>query len=418
MRDVDICIVGPGIVALSTAMQLIELNPALSVILLEKEQEIGRHQTSHNSGVLHAGVYYQPGSLKAEFCRIGVGATVRFCREHGIPLEQCGKLLVATDAVELERMKDLERRSRENGLRIESLDRTALAHREPRIAGLGALFVPTTGIVDWHQVALAMADRFRAAGGIILTQCEASVISEGPNDVTVIAGSERIRTKHLIACGGLMADRLADLCGVGSDFRIVPFRGEYFVLPESKNDLVKHLIYPIPNPSLPFLGVHLTRMIGGYVTVGPNAVLGLAREAYRRRDIRLSDMRDYLTFPGFWRMLRAHFGAGISEFGSSLSRRRYLALCREYCPELALDDLLPHRAGVRAQAVLRDGTLVHDFLIRTSARTIHVCNAPSPAATCSLPIGSHLTRLAAAHFALVVKRGDRQVLPQVGACAV
>jgi (S)-2-hydroxyglutarate dehydrogenase len=400
MTDVDICIVGGGIVALSTAMQLLERYPALTVAVLEKEKEIGLHQTSHNSGVLHAGVYYAPGSLKAEFCRIGVAATVRFCHEHGIAIEQCGKLLVATDALELARMASLEARSRLNKLATERLDARELAQREPSITGLGALFISKTGIVDWRRVALAMAERFRDAGGALLTEHEVSEIHEGPGDIAVATSKGPLRARHLIACGGLMADRLARLCGIEMDFRIIPFRGEYFRLPSSRNGIIRHLIYPIPDPAMPFLGVHLTRMIDGYVTVGPNAVLGFAREAYRRRNVNLRDIGDYLAFPGFWRMLRAHFGSALSELGSSLSRRRYLQLCRKYCPELTLDDLLPHRAGVRAQAVLRDGTLVHDFLIRRTARTIHVCNAPSPAATCSLPIGAHLTGLAAEHFSL------------------
>lgn len=401
MRDVDICIVGGGIVALSTAMQLLERAPGLTVVLVEKERELGLHQTSHNSGVLHAGVYYQPGSLKAEFCRVGVEATLRFCREHAIRLEQCGKLLVATDEPELQRMTALEARARQNGLAIERLDAVELARREPHISGRGALFVPVTGIVDWRQVALAMASRVRALGGTILTEWPVADLREEADGVTVTSGTGgTLRASHLIACAGLNADRLARLCGIEADFRIVPFRGEYFRLPPSKNEIVRHLIYPIPNPAMPFLGVHLTRMIGGYVTVGPNAVLGFAREAYRRGDANLRDMADYLGFPGFWRMLRAHAGAAASEAASSLSRRRYLALCRKYCPELSLDDLLPYRAGVRAQAVMRDGSLVHDFLIRSTVRTLHVCNAPSPAATCSLPIGAHLTRLAAEHFTL------------------
>lgn len=397
----DICLVGGGIVALSTAMQLSERYPGISILLVEKESKLGLHQTSHNSGVLHAGVYYEPGSLKAEFCRSGVKATLSFCREHGIPLEQCGKLLVATDAFELERMHALAARCAQNGIDFERLDARELTQREPNVSGCGALFVPATGIVDWHRVALAMAERFVTAGGTIWLNWQVADLRENANDVLVTAANgQTAKAAHLIACAGLMADRLARLCGLDIDFRIVPFRGEYFRLPAGRRNFVRHLIYPIPDPVMPFLGVHLTKMIDGDITLGPNAVLGFAREAYRRRDVRVADMADYFAFPGFWRMLGAHWRVGISEMHSSLSRSSFLKLCRKYCPDLTLNDLLPYRAGVRAQAVARDGRLVHDFLIHRTARTIHVLNAPSPAATCSLPIGAHLTKLAADHFSL------------------
>jgi L-2-hydroxyglutarate oxidase len=398
MSDFDLAVIGGGIVGLSTAMQMTERFPGISVAVLEKEPALARHQTGRNSGVIHAGVYYQPGSLKAQFCREGVEATTRFCCEHGIPYEQCGKLLVATDAGELPRMEALYERARVNGLDVERLDKAEVARREPRIRGLGGVFVKTTGIVDYAQVAKAMADMVAERGGAILTSSEVAHIEETPSGVTLDVGRDRIRAQHVIAAAGLQADQIARLCGVDVDFRIVPFRGEYYRLGSDKDHIVNHLIYPIPDPALPFLGVHLTRMIGGYVTVGPNAVLAFAREGYGFGDVSLRDLREMATFPGFRKVIRTNLKSGALEMANSLLKSRYLALCRRYCPELELSDLSPYRSGVRAQAVLADGTMVHDFLIGETDRTIHVLNAPSPAATSSIPIGRHITRLAEQKF--------------------
>jgi (S)-2-hydroxyglutarate dehydrogenase len=398
MSDFDLAVIGGGIVGLSTAMQMTERFPGISVAVLEKEPALARHQTGRNSGVIHAGVYYQPGSLKAQLCREGVEATTRFCCEHGIAYEQCGKLLVATDAGELPRMEALYERARVNGLDVERLDKAEVARREPRIRGLGGVFVKTTGIVDYAQVAKAMADMVAERGGAILTSSEVAHIEETPSGVTLDVGRDRIRAQHVIAAAGLQADRIARLCGVDVDFRIVPFRGEYYRLGADKDHIVNHLIYPIPDPSLPFLGVHLTRMIGGYVTVGPNAVLAFAREGYGFGDVSLRDLREMATFPGFRKVIRTNLKSGALEMANSLLKSRYLALCRRYCPELELSDLSPYRSGVRAQAVLADGTMVHDFLIGETDRTIHVLNAPSPAATSSIPIGRHITRLAEQKF--------------------
>jgi L-2-hydroxyglutarate oxidase len=398
MADFDLAVIGGGIVGLSTAMQMTERFPGISVAVLEKEPALARHQTGRNSGVIHAGVYYQPGSLKAQFCREGVEATTRFCREQGIAYEQCGKLLVATEPAELPRMEALYERARTNGIDIERLDKAEVARREPRIRGLAGLFVKTTGIVDYAQVAKAMAGVVAERGGAILTSSEVAHIEETPSGVTLDVGKDRIRARHVIAAAGLQADRIARLCGVDVDFRIVPFRGEYYRLGSDKDRIVNHLIYPIPDPELPFLGVHLTRMIGGYVTVGPNAVLAFAREGYGFRSVSLRDLREMVAFPGFRRVIRDNLKSGALEMANSLLKSRYLALCRRYCPELELSDLSPYRSGVRAQAVLADGTMVHDFLIGETERTIHVLNAPSPAATSSIPIGRHITRLAEQKF--------------------
>jgi L-2-hydroxyglutarate oxidase len=398
MADFDLAVIGGGIVGLSTAMQMTERFPGISVAVLEKEPALARHQTGRNSGVIHAGVYYQPGSLKAQFCREGVEATTRFCREQGIAYEQCGKLLVATEPAELPRMEALYERARTNGLDVERLDKAEVARREPRIRGLAGLFVKTTGIVDYAQVARAMANVVADRGGAILTSSEVAHVEETPSGVTLDVGKDRIQARHVIAAAGLQADRMARLCGVDVDFRIVPFRGEYYRLGSDKDHIVNHLIYPIPDPELPFLGVHLTRMIGGYVTVGPNAVLAFAREGYGFGTVSLRDLREMVTFSGFRRVIQANLRSGALEMANSLLKSRYLALCRRYCPELELSDLAPYRSGVRAQAVLADGTMVHDFLIGETERTIHVLNAPSPAATSSIPIGRHITRLAEQKF--------------------
>lgn len=400
MTDVDVIVIGGGIVGLSTAMQAMAHWPGLTVAVLEKEPLLGSHQTGRNSGVIHAGVYYQPGSLKARFCRAGVTATIRFCQEHGVPYQQCGKLIVATDNGELPRMHALYDRAVENGIAIERLDQAEVARREPRIRGVGALLSPTTGIVDYARVAAAMAEVIRGGGGEIRTSAEVTAITESASEVGVTAGGEQIRAKFLIAAAGLQADRIARLCNVATEVRIVPFRGEYYRLGADKDDIVRHLIYPIPDPELPFLGVHLTRMIGGYVTVGPNAVLAFAREGYGFGTVNVRDLSEMLRFSGFRKVIRANLKSGAAEMANSLVKSRYLALCRRYCPELTVADLLPYRPGVRAQAVLPDGTLVHDFMIERTARTIHVLNAPSPAATSAIPIGKHVVDLAQQTFAL------------------
>jgi L-2-hydroxyglutarate oxidase len=394
-RHSDFLVIGGGIVGLSTAMQLAKAHPDSTVRVLEKEDRLAVHQTGHNSGVIHAGVYYAPGSLKAKFCRAGVDATIAFCTRHQIPFEQCGKLLVATTAIELERMNALEERCRANGLDPERLTADQLQEREPNITGLGALFVRVTGIVDYPAMARAMAAELEDAGGEVVLNCAVTGIAEGPETVSVATSAGLYEARQLVVCGGLQADRLAKMAGLDVDFQIVPFRGEYYRLNARHNSIIKHLIYPIPDPDLPFLGVHLTRMIDGSVTVGPNAVLGFAREGYPKGSFNAGDVLSMLGFKGFWKVMGKNLGSGITEFRNSLSKQRYLRLCQKYAPGLTLDDLEPCPAGIRAQAVMRDGTLVHDFLIKQTPRTLHVCNAPSPAATSSLPIGEYLVSLVA-----------------------
>jgi len=394
-RHSDYLVIGGGIVGLSTAMQLAKAYPDATVRVLEKEDRLAAHQSGHNSGVIHAGVYYAPGSLKAKFCRAGVDATIAFCTRHQIPFEQCGKLLVATTPIELERMDALEERCRANGLNPERLSAEQLKEREPNITGLGALFVRVTGIVDYPVMARAMAKELQDAGGDVVLNSTVTGVAEGPDTVSVATSTGLYEARQLVVCGGLQADRLAKMAGVDVDFQIVPFRGEYYRLNARHNAIIKHLIYPIPDPDLPFLGVHLTRMIDGSVTVGPNAVLGFAREGYPKGSFDAGDVLSMLGFSGFWRVMGKNLRSGITEFRNSLSKQRYLKLCQKYAPGLTLDDLEPYPAGIRAQAVMKDGTLVHDFLIKQTPRTLHVCNAPSPAATSSLPIGEHLVSLLA-----------------------
>jgi L-2-hydroxyglutarate oxidase len=399
MRTYDLAIIGGGIVGVSSAWQLKRRCPDAAVVLIEKEADLAQHQTGHNSGVIHAGVYYQPGSLKADFCKRGAAETIQFCREHDLPFEQCGKLLVATDVLEYERMAALEARCAANGIATERLDEKELRAHEPDIVGLGALKVPSTGITDYVRIAGRMAALFSALGGEILTGREVHSIQEGRRTVHLRMGSEMVESRYLLVCGGLMADRLAMMIGIDVDFRIIPFRGEYYRLPKRLDTIVRHLIYPIPDPELPFLGVHLTRMIDGTVTVGPNAVLGWKREGYGRLNFDWQDSREMLTFPGFWSVLGDNLASGLAEMRDSLFKTGYLQRVRKYCPRIERDDLLPYPAGIRAQAVKRDGTLVHDFLFAESERSFHVCNAPSPAATSAMPIGDYITDRIAEKFA-------------------
>lgn len=383
----DYCIIGGGIVGLATAMALLTRRPGASLLILEKEASLGRHQTGHNSGVIHAGIYYAPGSLKADLCKRGAQATKDFCAEHGIAFEVCGKLLVASNDLEIQRMQALYERSQQNGLKVERLDAGALREREPNIVGKGALFLDATGIVDYQQVCDAMAKVIRQAGGEVRLSTTVRAIQEHADHVALSADGNTWRARQLVACAGLQSDRLARLAGVKIKHQIIPFRGEYYRLPPSKNQIVNHLIYPIPDPELPFLGVHLTRMIDGSVTVGPNAVLGFGRENYRKFSVNWRDVAEYARFPGFWKTIWNNLGSGTTEMKNSLFKRGYLEQCRKYCPSLEVEDLLPYEAGIRAQAVMRDGTLVHDFLFAETPRMVHVCNAPSPAATSAIPIG-------------------------------
>lgn len=386
----DYIIIGGGILGLSTAMQLIRAYPDKKMLLVEKEDGPARHQTGHNSGVIHAGVYYTPGSLKARFCLEGNLATKAFCDEHSIAYDECGKLLVATNDLELQRMKALWERTEANGLERYWLTAEELHEREPNITGVGGIFVPSSGIVNYAEVAAAMGREFEAAGGEIRYATSVTGLSERTNEVVVSTSQGDFSTRYMVSCSGLMADRVVRMLGIEPDFTICPFRGEYFRLPAQHNQIVNHLIYPIPDPSMPFLGVHLTRMIDGSVTVGPNAVLAWKREGYRKTDISFSDTLAMLRHRGIRQVLKDNLRPGLSEFKNSLYKKGYLQQVRKYCPSLTLADLEPYPAGVRAQAVSNDGKLVDDFLFVNTPRTVNVCNAPSPAATSAIPIGAYI----------------------------
>jgi L-2-hydroxyglutarate oxidase len=401
MKKYDIILIGGGIIGASTAWQLQRRFPDAAILLLEKEHSLAQHQTGRNSGVIHAGVYYQPGSLKADFCKRGAVSTIAFCREYGLPIEQCGKLLISTDGVEIGRMASLEQRCAQNGIEIYRLSEAELKQREPRITGIGALFVPASGITDYRAISSQMVELFTSMEGQVKTGKTVTAIQESHDGVNVrTSEGEHFHASYLIACAGLGADRIAKMTGIDIDFQIVPFRGEYYQLSAKHNGIVNHLIYPILDPALPFLGVHLTRMIDGSVTIGPNAVLGWKREGYGRFNLDLKDSLEMLTFPGFWKVITPNLKSGFNEFKDSLYKKGYLEGVRKYCPELTVADLSPYPVGIRAQAVKRDGTLVHDFLFAESRLSFHVCNAPSPAATSAIPIGEYLCQKVTEKFKL------------------
>ncbi|HET7566516.1 MAG TPA: L-2-hydroxyglutarate oxidase [Gaiellaceae bacterium] len=389
-------VVGAGILGLAVARRLAELRPDATVTVLEKEREVALHQTGRNSGVVHAGIYYAPGSLKARLCRRGVELLRAYCEERSLPLRACGKLVVALDAGELERLRELERRGAANGVPgLRWLEGDELREVEPHAAGIAGLHSPTTGITDYRAIAAAFAEDVRAAGGGILLGAEVTGIRAD--------GSARVRTPldefefdRLVVCGGLQGDRLARLAGDERDPAIVPFRGEYYRLRAGREQLVRGLLYPVPDPQYPFLGVHFTTRVHGGVDVGPNAVLAFAREGYRRRDVRLRDLAETLRSPGFRALVRAHWRMGARELRGSFLKRAFAAEAARYVPEVTAADLVPAPAGVRAQAVDPDGSLVDDFRIHRIGPVVAVRNAPSPGATSSMAIAEHVAETALA----------------------
>jgi len=388
----DFVVIGGGIVGLSTARALLGRHPGARLAVLEKEGGWARHQTGHNSGVIHSGIYYKPGSLKARFCLEGARALVEFCRERGIDYEVCGKIIVATEPGELPLLDALYERGLKNGLAVEKLDPTQLKEAEPHASGLAALSVPSTGIVDYARVARAFATLVEEKGGQLLTGTAVQGVSEGGHVVEVRTNRGLIRARTLVNCAGLHSDRVARLCGVDPGTKIVPFRGEYYELRSEKRYLVKNLIYPVPNPNFPFLGVHFTRSVEGMVEAGPNAVLGLAREGYKKTDFVLKDFVEELTYPALWRLAKTNWRTGVGEIHRSLSKKAFVRGLQKLVPEVAAGDIVPIAAGVRAQALTREGKLVDDFLISEGENSIHVLNAPSPAATASIPIGEEIAR--------------------------
>lgn len=388
----DALVIGGGAVGLATALALAEEHHE-RVIVVEAEDSVAAHQTGHNSGVMHAGLYYRPGSLKAQLCRRGLADMYRFCETEGVPHRRCGKLVVATSDHELPRLTVLAERAEANGVAYRKLAAGDLAEFEPEVRGVAGLWIAETGVVNYVEVAKAMVRRIERAGGEVRVGHRVLALRRDGTDIVAETTRGALRGARLVNCGGLQCDRIARMAGFDPGLRVVPFRGEYFTLLPERAHLVQGLIYPVPNPALPFLGVHFTRGIDGVVEAGPNAVLALRREGYRWRDVSLPDIADWATFPGFWRMSRAQWRNGVQEMIRSLSRARFLRSLQDLLPSLVDADIQRGGSGVRAQAVDSSGKLLDDFSIRQSRGMVHVLNAPSPAATASLAIGRHLAEL-------------------------
>ena len=399
-KTYDIVIVGGGIVGLATAMAL-SRREALSLILVEAEEKLASHQTGHNSGVIHSGLYYKPGSSKARNCVEGREAMYRFCSEHGIAHEACGKIVVATSEEELPALTKLQERGTANGLEnIRQLTAEELQEYEPHTAGLAGLHVPQTGIVDYVQVAGKFAELASMAGAEIRKDCRFKGARHETGGIVVETTAGALHCRYLINCAGLQCDRVARMCGWRPGIKIIPFRGDYYELAPDRTALVRHLIYPVPDPKFPFLGVHFTRMIHGGVEAGPNAVLAMAREGYGKWSLSLRDLGETLGYRGFWRMGLRHWCMGLGEIYRSLSKRAFVTALRRLLPELQLADVVAAGAGIRAQAVKPNGELVDDFHIEQDNRMIHVLNAPSPAATASISIGKTIAEMAHKQFEL------------------
>lgn len=390
-QSFDVIVIGGGIVGLASAYSVLEQNAGLRLVVIEKENTLAAHQTGRNSGVIHSGLYYKPGSLKAQNCRNGYKLLLEFCAKEEVAYEICGKIVVATKTEEFSRLEELAIRGKANGLsRIRHLSESEIKDHEPHCAGRRGLFVPETGIIDYKQMCEKLAVRITALGGEIR-------LGEKIESISSSLGRQRVSTSHssydskvVVVCAGLQADRLASKMDRNLDLRILPFRGEYFSLKPSAQKLVKNLIYPTPDPAFPFLGVHFTRMIDGSIECGPNAVLALAREGYLKTDFSMRDILETITWPGFRHVARRHWRTGLGEYKRSIFKSAFVTALQRLVPEITKDDLVPAAAGIRAQACSRDGGLLDDFEIRTIGSTVHICNAPSPAATASLSIGQHV----------------------------
>jgi (S)-2-hydroxyglutarate dehydrogenase len=399
MKRTDVAIIGGGIIGLATAYQITRQYPGRRVVVLEKEPDLAHHQTGHNSGVLHSGIYYKPGSMKAINCRAGKKAMEEFCAAEGIAYEICGKVIVAVDESELPALERIFDRGKANGVSCEVIDKHRLAELEPHAAGVRAIHVPEAGIVDYRQVCERLAERVREREGEVCTATRVIDIRKNGQGVIVSTTAGDIETLVVINCAGLQCDRVTAMSGEQPAAKIVPFRGEYFALKPDVHHLCKNLIYPVPDPNFPFLGVHFTRMIDQSVECGPNAVLAFAREGYKKTDLNIADLAESLTYPGFLRMAAKYWRMGMGEMWRSVSKRAFVRALKRLLPEIEADHLEPAPAGVRAQAVSRDGSLVDDFLIQESERVINVGNAPSPAATASLNIGKLIAERLGARLA-------------------
>jgi len=388
MRKRKVVVIGAGLVGLATAYRIIEKYKNISLTLLEKEPGPARHQSGHNSGVIHSGIYYKPGSLKAQNCIRGYHDLLDFCDRFQVPYQLTGKLIVATNAVEAEQLPVLQGRAAANGLAgVELLTAEAVAEKEPYVKAHSALWVPQTGIVDFPAMAEELSCQLQQNGATILYGYAVDEISYTPKCVLIHANGQSFEADQAVNCAGLYSDKIARMAGVSLEHRIIPFRGEYFMLSEKAAQKIKGLIYPVPHPGLPFLGVHLTRMINGQVEAGPNAVLALKREGYERGAFSLKDTLDTLTYGGFWKMAAGFKSIGFGEWKKTMSRTAFTRAVQQLVPDITSEDLTPATSGVRAQAIRKDGSLIDDFLILHSGNMIHVCNAPSPAATSCLSIG-------------------------------
>jgi L-2-hydroxyglutarate oxidase len=389
----DIAVIGGGIIGTSTALSL-QSNSPNRILLIESESELAAHQTGNNSGVIHSGLYYKPGSMKARNCTEGRELLYNFCHQHNIKFENCGKIIVATEDGQLPALNGLFERGRANGLSgIKKIPREELKEYEPHVAGVAGLFVPQTGIVDFAEVTKTFAKLFKSSGGEIRTECRFLSLKDIGKEFILNTTRGDIECRFIVNCGGLYSDMIAKLCGVNPCLQIVPFRGEYYVLKKEKEYLVRNLIYPVPDPRFPFLGVHFTRMINGGIEAGPNAVLAFKREGYNKKDFSFRDFVQMMTFSGFWKMVSKYYKLGFGEFYRSLSKKAFVKALQKLVPDIEECDVRPGGAGVRAQALETNGYLVDDFRIVESKRMVHVLNAPSPAATASLSIGRVIAQI-------------------------
>jgi L-2-hydroxyglutarate oxidase len=398
----DFAIVGGGIVGLSTCMILGKAYPQAKIVVFEKEADWAPHQTGHNSGVIHSGIYYKPGSLKANLAREGNRLLVEFCQKHSIPHDVCGKVIVATTPQELPGLEKLYQRGLENGLPVKKKSAAEIQDIEPHVSCLAGIYVPTTGIVDFAQVCHQYAAVAKQQGADLRLNTLVQKITKTAKGQIVNTNQGSFKVRYLVNCAGLYSDRLAQLEGLDPKVKIIPFRGEYYELKPEKRYLVKNLIYPVPNPAFPFLGVHFTRMIDGSIHAGPNAVLSFKREGYRKTDFDLRDLSEVLTYPGFWKLAAKHADEGIKEMIRSVSKAAFVRSLQMLIPEVQADDVIPAGAGVRAQALRPDGNLVDDFLILEGQHSLHVCNAPSPAATSSLAIANAIVEKIAARDSVLM----------------
>lgn len=387
MEQTDVVVVGAGIVGLATAYQLTQRKPGIGVVVLDKEATPAEHQTGHNSGVLHSGIYYKPGSLRAVNCRSGKRMMEEFCAAEQIPFDLCGKVIVAVTEAEFPGLERIFERGQANGVRCEMIDQGRLRELEPHTAGIRAIHVPEAGIVNYRAVCLRLTEKIREVGGRFVGNAAVTAMRQEPDAVTVESGAGEFRARYVVNCTGLHSDRTTRLSGIEPDVKVIPFRGEYFELKPEAEHLCRTLIYPVPDPNFPFLGVHFTRMIQGGVECGPNAVLAFAREGYRKRDVNFRDLLETIGYRGFRKLAAKNWRTGIGELWRSFSKRAFVKALQRLIPEIRGEHLEHAPAGVRAQAVAEDGSIVDDFVIRDQGRVVNVCNAPSPAATSSLQIG-------------------------------